>query len=194
MVDALLLGCIPVLFHDGQPVQWPWHWGGWVQSGTMLLNQSAVRAGLVDPIATLAAVPERVARLQASIRKHAHRMHYSAVDTSALPSGLRGWSSPDAFEVILEGARRVARDVKLHRTARAADKGGAREMRGRQRRLAMAVGPRTTRAATSMACTLAPRARSGGGVSKGANKGRTERRSRRAAEDKLRNLVRRPGR
>lgn len=27
IVDAVLLGCIPVLFHEGQLAQWPWHWG-----------------------------------------------------------------------------------------------------------------------------------------------------------------------
>ena len=29
IVDSLLLGCIPVLFHEGQAQQWPWHWGSW---------------------------------------------------------------------------------------------------------------------------------------------------------------------
>ena len=28
-IDALLLGCIPVLFHDGQRQHWPWHVGSW---------------------------------------------------------------------------------------------------------------------------------------------------------------------
>ena len=143
MVDALLLGCIPVLFHEGQPAQWPWHWGQWVRHATVLLNQSAVREGTLDVIATLAALPaERVGRMQAAIRKHAHRVHYAAVDTTHLPSGLRGWSSPDAFEVILEGAWRVARDARLQQMGRHLQRtrGGGREVRSRQWKLAMAVG------------------------------------------------------
>lgn len=55
----------------------------------------------------------KVEAIRGSIRKHAHRMHYAAVDTSDLPAGLRGWTTPDAFEVILEGAWRLARDSRL---------------------------------------------------------------------------------
>ena len=42
--------------------------------------------------------------LRKAIRAHAHRLHYAAVDTTHLPSALRSWATPDAFEVILEGA------------------------------------------------------------------------------------------
>jgi hypothetical protein len=35
-----------------------------------------------------------------------------------LPSGLRGWATPDAFEVVLEGAWRLARDTKLQSLGR----------------------------------------------------------------------------
>ena len=143
IVDAMLLGCIPVLFHEGQRAQWPWHWGRWVQSATMSLNQSAVRADKLDVVSALAAIPPaRVSLLQANLRKHAHRMHYAAVDTSQLPSGLRGWSEPDAFEVILEGAWRVARDARLQTLGRQVmrSKKSVGEMRARQWRLAMASG------------------------------------------------------
>ena len=106
MVDSLLLGCIPVLFHKGQLAQWAWHWGAWVEHGTITLNQSAVRASELNVVDALAAIPEsRVASLQAAIRRHAHRMHYAAIDTSALPSTLRDQASPDAFEVLLEVKR-----------------------------------------------------------------------------------------
>ena len=141
IVDALLLGCIPVLFHTGQPAQWAWHWGTWVDDATVTFNQSAVRHGELDVISTLSAIPTaRVAAMQASVRQHAHRMHYAAVDTSQLRSGLRGLSMPDAFEVILEGAWRVARDAKLQSMGRHVMRTntGIGEMRIRQRRLAMA--------------------------------------------------------
>jgi hypothetical protein len=140
-VDALLLGCIPVLFHIGQPAQWAWHWGTWVQDATVTFNQSAVRHGELDVISTLSAIPAaRVAAMQASVRQHAHRVHYAAVDTSRLQSGLRGLSMPDAFDVILEGAWRVARDAKLQSMGRHVMRTnkGIGEMRIRQLRLAMA--------------------------------------------------------
>jgi hypothetical protein len=141
IVDALLLGCIPVLFHIGQPAQWAWHWGTWVQDATVTFNQSAVRHGELDVISTLSAIPAaRVAAMQASVRQHAHRVHYAAVDTSRLQSGLRGLSMPDAFDVILEGAWRVARDAKLQSMGRHVMRTnkGIGEMRIRQLRLAMA--------------------------------------------------------
>ena len=119
MVDALLLGCIPVLFHEGQLHQWPWHWGPWVRQATVFLNQSAVRHDDLDAVQYLARIPTaKVHAMQVAIRKHAHRVHYSAVDTAVLPSGLRGWTSPDAFEVILEGAWRLARDARLQTLGR----------------------------------------------------------------------------
>ena len=143
ILDALLLGCIPVLFHDGQRSQWGWHWGAWVQSATLTLNQSAVRHGKLNVIDHLAALPEsKVHALRQAIRKHAHRMHYSAVDTSTLPSGLKGWASPDAFEVVLEGAWRLARDSRLQQAGRHLQrtrKGGS-EVTQRRNKLAAAVG------------------------------------------------------
>ena len=53
---------------------------------------------MVDALASVPAA--KVAMMQAALRKHAHRMQYSAVDTGVLPSGLRGWAAPDAFEVM----------------------------------------------------------------------------------------------
>lgn len=120
MVDSLLLGCIPVLFHEGQKHQWPWHWGSWVRDATVTLNQSLVRSRELDAIQYLAKMPTaKVHALQVAIRKHAHRLHYAAIDTANLPAGLRGWASPDAFEVILEGAWRLARDNRLQTLGRA---------------------------------------------------------------------------
>ena len=142
IVDALLLGCIPVLFHKGQGAQWGWHWGAWVHSATITLNQSAVRHGKLNVIDHLASLPtSKVNALRQSIRRHAHRMHYSAVDTSMLPLGLKGWAAPDAFEVILEGAWRIARDNRLQalgRTLQKTRKGG-HEVTYRRHKLAAGI-------------------------------------------------------
>lgn len=112
-------------------------------SATVLLNQSAVRHGDLDVIEALEALPTaKVEAMRKAIRTHAHRMHYSAVDTSLLPNGLRGWSSPDAFEVILEGTWRVARDTKLQTIGRHLQRlrKGAAEVSARRMRLAAGVG------------------------------------------------------
>lgn len=143
IVDALLLGCIPVLFHRGQAAQWGWHWGSWVHSATLTLNQSAVRHGKLNVIDHLASLPAaKVDAMRDAIRRHAHRMHYSAVDTAALPLGLKGWATPDAFEVILEGAWRMARDNRLQTLGRGLQKSrkGGHDVSQRRHKLAAAVG------------------------------------------------------
>ena len=38
MVDSLLLGCIPVYFHDCLQQQWPWHWGEWMRDATYFID------------------------------------------------------------------------------------------------------------------------------------------------------------
>jgi hypothetical protein len=89
IVDSLLLGCIPVLFHRGQVAQWPWHWGSWQADASVVIDMDAVHRRKVDPLAFLAAIsPSRITRMQATIAEHAHRMHYAAVDTAQLPSHL----------------------------------------------------------------------------------------------------------
>ena len=42
IVDSLVLGCIPVLFHRGQAEQWPWHWGAWHQNASVRIDPDEV--------------------------------------------------------------------------------------------------------------------------------------------------------
>ena len=93
IIDGLLLGCIPVLFHPCQKLQWPWHWGGWflqasitLDSGSRSNDSAATRSGRTDPSlgnTTFGAVeqlqhvpPWKIARMQRTIAEHAHCMHY----------------------------------------------------------------------------------------------------------------------
>ena len=110
ILDALLMGCIPVLFHTGQRLMWPWHWGSWVEEATVLIQDTKVITGEVDVVAELQAIPRaRIERMQATLAQQAHRMHYSAIDTAQLPVALGG-ARTDAFDLALEGAwRRSAR-------------------------------------------------------------------------------------
>lgn len=80
-MDALLLGCIPVIFHPCQALQWPWHWGGWVRDATVFvdLNDVTDAAGKdgFDVVETLRRMPaSQVARMQRIIATHAHCVHY----------------------------------------------------------------------------------------------------------------------
>ena len=91
MFDALLLGCIPVLFHNGQLKQWDWHWGAWAASATVVLDHRRVIDNSSDPVADLNAIPqEKVASMQQTIAAHAHRMHWALPDEQSGGSGGSG--------------------------------------------------------------------------------------------------------
>jgi len=114
IVDSLLFGCIPVLFHKGQRALWPWHWGGWVRNATVLFDEKAVRSGELDPIATLEALDaEKVLSMQKTIARFGHRMQYSTLDTATLQHhGVLTAEQPvDAFDLALEGALRLSLDT-----------------------------------------------------------------------------------
>lgn len=108
IVDSLLLGCIPVLFHPGQRYIWPWHWGAWVRQATVLISYRAILEGQVNVIKVLKRIPASlIERMQATIAANAHRMQYSALDTRLL-----GATAPDvdAFDIAVHGAARLAAD------------------------------------------------------------------------------------
>ena len=139
IVDALLLGCIPVLFHPAQLAQWPRHWGGWARNATVLLDAERFKdpaprkpasretspGGALPPpedvVAVLAAISaERVEGMRRTIRTFAHCMHY--FDLHGLPAALRApppdgshakWSAvgdePDAFDIAVRAMWTKAR-------------------------------------------------------------------------------------
>lgn len=89
IIDSLVLGCIPVLFHRGQAEQWPWHWGTWGHDASVLIDMDAILKKRVDPIEALQAIPPaQVARMRRVLAANVHVMQYSAVDTAALPTAL----------------------------------------------------------------------------------------------------------
>ena len=94
MVDALLLGCIPVLFHRGQQQQWGWFWGSWVTDATVLFNMTAVIDGTVDVVHQLRGIsPARVTAMRETISRHAHALQWS----SRFPA-CRGCATPNAHD------------------------------------------------------------------------------------------------
>ena len=116
-MDALLLGCIPVLFHEGQVQQYPWHWGAWVRNATVLLSYADIAANVTHPIDQLLAVPEaQVQSMQAAIAANAHRMHWATGDTRQPEAGP---GIEDAFAVTLRSARVRANSSQLIAEGRA---------------------------------------------------------------------------
>ena len=78
VADSLVMGCIPVQFHDGMPHQWPWHWGEWVHESSVLLDWNEVLKGKLDVVEKLRSIPAaEVAAMQRVIARNAHRIHYS---------------------------------------------------------------------------------------------------------------------
>jgi len=99
VVDALLLGCIPVFFHPDQVRQWGWHFS-WGAKASITLPLDA--AGEV--MQRLAAVPiGEVRRMQQAIRRHAGMLSYR------LRSVGRG-RKDDAFAILLRALHLHARE------------------------------------------------------------------------------------
>ena len=107
IIDSVLLGCIPVLFHPGQHLQWPWHWGAWVHNATVTLDLDQVSKGTLDPIVELGHVPaERIASMQATIAEHAHCLHYYQPEANRTSNHNRDTllRMPSAFDITLQGS------------------------------------------------------------------------------------------
>lgn len=96
IVDALLLGCIPVLFTRRQLRLWPWHWEA--ASASVFVDGAAVANGTIASVLDeLARVPERrVRELQAAVEAVAYRMQYSASDVPG---------RADAFDIAMQRLR-----------------------------------------------------------------------------------------
>lgn len=70
VIDAILLGCLPVLFHEGQASQWPWHFDWAHNASIVVTNHTGVLAQLRNiPRVTL----ERKHRI---LRKNAWKLVY----------------------------------------------------------------------------------------------------------------------
>ena len=75
IVDALSVGCIPVLFHPAQQQLWPHHWNA--SQASVLFDWSATRGNASEVMQTLLAMPrERVESLQRAAAEAARSMYY----------------------------------------------------------------------------------------------------------------------
>ena len=123
MVDAVLLGCIPVLFHPGQRKQWPWHWAGWVQQATVFLDMDNVISGKLNVVEALQNISAAaISDMQRTIAAHGHCLHYldrnDSMPTRVLADGsslARGrqriGSAMDAFDITSHGSWLLSKGV-----------------------------------------------------------------------------------
>ena len=108
ILDALLVGCIPVLFHECQrPSELlPWHWGPWQRDSSIWINGRGLLAGRINVTDTLQNVSGADEdAMRASIARNGHRLVYS------LQGHARGLED-DALSITL---RNVAKDVHQRR-------------------------------------------------------------------------------
>ena len=103
-VDALTLGCIPVIFTpECDQALWSLHWGSWREDSRVLIDMEDVLVGKLDVQEVLKAIPAaRMRQMQETIAQNAHRMHYGLDDTPG-----------DALEVLLRGLADFADDVTV---------------------------------------------------------------------------------
>eukprot|EP00316_Scyphosphaera_apsteinii_P011620 CAMPEP_0119304550 /NCGR_PEP_ID=MMETSP1333-20130426/5747_1 /TAXON_ID=418940 /ORGANISM="Scyphosphaera apsteinii, Strain RCC1455" /LENGTH=422 /DNA_ID=CAMNT_0007307455 /DNA_START=161 /DNA_END=1426 /DNA_ORIENTATION=- len=81
IIDALLMGCIPVLFHECQLHLWELHWGGWRGDSSVFINADSLIKGSTTVAATLRAISlQRRKEMRDTIRRFGHQLTYSLVD------------------------------------------------------------------------------------------------------------------
>jgi hypothetical protein len=96
-VDAIALGCIPVIFREHERLQWPWFWGTWVHDATVLVDYQNAS----DIINILRSIPAaNVSRMKATIAAYGHQMQYNAEELPGM--------AEDAFEISIQKAWRLS--------------------------------------------------------------------------------------
>ena len=116
--DAMLAGCIPVIFSLQNELVAPW----FVPKGVAVrLSESAYTNGTFKALDVLRSIaPEEIRRRQSILREHGHRLQYAVDDTG---------DEPDAVETLFVGALGLAHDLEALYDAR------GRAQRAQRRRL-----------------------------------------------------------
>ena len=98
--DAMLAGCIPVIFSLQNELVTPW----FVPKGVAVrLSERAYGNGTFKALDVLRRIPsEEIRRRQSIIRKHGHRLQYAVDDLG---------EEPDAVETLFVGALGLAHDL-----------------------------------------------------------------------------------
>jgi len=96
IVQSLLMGCIPVLFHHQQVGLWDWFWGSWKHDSSVFIDGSHLQkqhtSALVD---ALKKIPfERRQEMRRTIAANAYKMQWAVQET---PDG-----EDDAFDIMVQ--------------------------------------------------------------------------------------------
>ena len=76
VIDSTLLGCIPVLFHYGQRIQWPWHWSWGINTSVIL--PSPVNYSVINSLEEIS--NETIQKMQKNIKDNAASLVYRTYD------------------------------------------------------------------------------------------------------------------
>jgi len=95
IMDSILLGCIPVMFHWCEMRLWHYHWGGWIKESVVYIEARTLVRGETDLKASLTSIPlAKREAMRASIQKNGHRLQYSLEDPSP--------EEEDALSIVLD--------------------------------------------------------------------------------------------
>ena len=99
--DAVMTGCIPVVFAEYNARVSPWHfWAGHRQNAMVVVNATRYLRGEFDVLRYLQNIPQtQIIKMQNTITHQAHRLQYALNDASP----------DDAVDIILRGAWHMAR-------------------------------------------------------------------------------------
>lgn len=113
IVDAVSVGCIPVLFHQAQAELWPWHWDASEAAVTYDWADPSQRSGEAVMKSLLALPEQRVQALQRGLARAASRLVYRGESGASASAETEG---NDAFETLVRGLLQQERRVPAGRS------------------------------------------------------------------------------
>lgn len=108
MVDAMSVGCIPVIFHAQQKLLWPAHVPSW-DALAVFVDSAAVLNASVDVLALLDAIPPKLVRQRREkLRSVVPSLIYAMADGDDVDDASGDGQARDAFDTLLDYASQHA--------------------------------------------------------------------------------------
>lgn len=101
LYDAVVVGCIPVVFglYNTRIAQWHFWGSRGTRAYTVVVNETKYLRGEIDLFGYLRSIPRtKIHKMQSELAQNAHRVQYALVD-----------ESDDAVDILLKGAWHLAR-------------------------------------------------------------------------------------
>lgn len=105
LYDAVVVGCIPVVFglYNTRVAQWHFWGSRGTRAYMVVINETKYLRGDMDLFGYLRSIPKtKIQKMQSELAQNAHRMQYALVD-----------ESDDAVDILLKGAWHLARSRDL---------------------------------------------------------------------------------